>query len=136
MSTLDNFEQHLQFLAERQVEHIHPAVPVAKIKKDLKEYIKEKHQKQSGKKRIEVDSKHYKELILAVHDLHKKLVKRKSPYRFCIYLENDEVVIDFLILDENGKPLKTLKKDITHDDFIRWFEDLESGRGILFDQKA
>lgn len=136
MSTLDNIENHPQFLPKDGVGPIHPDVPIAVLKRNLKEFLKEEHKQHPKKKHIEENSRHFKELILAVDDLHKILLKKKSPYRFCIYLEKGEVMIDIQILDSSGKPVKTLKKDITHGDFVKWFEDLESGTGILFDNTA
>lgn len=133
MSTLDNIEHHLPIIPQNSIRAIHPDIPVAVLKRKLKEFLKDNHKKHPYKHKFIENSKHFKELTLAVHNLHKKLEQQKSLYRFCIYLENGEVMIDIILLDEKGKSVKTIKKDITHEDFIKWFEDLEHGTGILFD---
>ncbi len=136
MSTLDNIEHHLQFIPTDAIKSIHPDIPIATLKRNLKEFLKENRHKNPKKRPIVENSKHFPELVLAVEDLHKILEKKKSRYRFCIYLEEGEVMIDILVLDKDGKKVNVMKKDITHEDFIKWFEDLETGTGILFDSTA
>lgn len=136
MSTLDNIEHHLPFVPPDIVQSVHPDIPIAVLKKNLKEFLHENHKRSPKKKHFEENSEHFKELVLAVDDLHHTLQQRHNPYRFCVYLENGEVMIDVLLLDEKGKSVKIMKKDITHEDFITWFEDLESGTGIFFDSTA
>jgi len=60
----------------------------------------------------------------------------KSPYRFCVYQEDDDVFIDVVILGEDGKIKKIEKKNITDDEFSTWLNHIENGYGLLLDSKG
>ena len=62
--------------------------------------------------------------------------KKGLPYRFRVYLENNEVFIDVEVLDKEGKVLEEKRKNISHDDFARLIEDVTSIEGLFFDETA
>ncbi len=80
--------------------------------------------------------KHFSELAEAAEKLHEILVEKRSPYRFCVYMEGDEVLIDMVVLGEDGKIKDLQKKNITHAEFMTWMEHVEKAEGLLIDNKA
>ena len=77
---------------------------------------------------------HFEQLAEAAEESHNILVKEKSPYRFCVYRKEDEVFIDVVILDENGKIKEIKKSNITEDEFTTWLTHIHGGRGLLIDE--
>jgi len=71
-----------------------------------------------------------------VEKAHEHLIKTKSPYRFCVYQEEDELFIDLVILNEKGKIGSIKKKNITNDEFTLWLKMVQTGEGLLFDEEA
>ena len=53
---------------------------------------------------------HFEELTKAVAAAHVTLVENNSPYRFCVYRENDEIFIDIVHLSKQGKADTIIKK--------------------------
>lgn len=108
------------------------------------EPLKNEEQKDGGgkkKKRRRADEHgeakdHFAELSKAAELAHEILVKKNSPYRFCIYKENDEIFIDIVILDLNGKIASVKKKNITHDEFYKWMDHIEEQEGLFFDENG
>ena len=77
---------------------------------------------------------HFKELTKAVEEAHHLLLKRNSPYRFCVYQEGKEILIDIVKLNAQGNIHETIKKNITHEDFYQWLERIEEGEGLFIDE--
>ena len=95
-----------------------------------------KREKRRRRKRDEV-KKHFKELADAAERLHDILVEHDSPYRFCVYQDKEEVLIDIVVLDEDRNEIQEVKqKNITHEEFITWADHIEKGGGLLIDSKA
>jgi len=91
--------------------------------------------KQEHKQRDEAGN-HFQQLSKAADLAHDVLVKSNSPYRFCVYQEGEEVFIDIVIVDDNGKIKETKKKNITHEEFSTWLNHIEQGNGLFFDTTA
>ena len=91
-------------------------------------------QKESGEASIAQD--YFQELISLAEHAHKVLEEKKSPFRFQIYRENDEICIDIVILDESGSSNKAIKKKIPHQDFTNIIKNLETLDGIIIDYTA
>jgi hypothetical protein len=53
-----------------------------------------------------------------------------------VYLKNDEVFIDRVILDKDGNPLEVKSKNIGQEDFARLIEDVTNIEGLFFDTMA
>jgi hypothetical protein len=62
--------------------------------------------------------------------------KKSLPYRFRVYLENGEAIIDRTILDKDGNILEVKTKNINQEDFARLIEDVTSIEGLFFDTMA
>jgi hypothetical protein len=88
--------------------------------------------KQKHKHRDEVAA-HFQQLCEAAELANDVLVKNNSPYRFCIYQEGEEIFIDVVIVDEDGKIKETKKENITHEEFSTWLNHIEQGNGFFFD---
>ncbi|OGJ86461.1 MAG: hypothetical protein A2268_01455 [Candidatus Raymondbacteria bacterium RifOxyA12_full_50_37] len=76
---------------------------------------------------------HFEQLAKETEIYNEQLISKKSPFRFCIYRKEEQVLIDLVILDSNGKIRKLVQKDITHQDFKKWIRHIEEGEGLLFD---
>jgi len=89
--------------------------------------------KKKEKKKEEEAKDHFQELAETAERIHKILEEKKQPFRFCIYKEKNEVFIDFVLLDAKGKINKTIKKNITHNEFIEIIKHIETLDGFLVD---
>ncbi|MBN2241851.1 MAG: hypothetical protein JW793_04110 [Acidobacteria bacterium] len=76
----------------------------------------------------------FEHLAEAAEESHAILLKEKSPYRFCVYREQEDVFIDVVILDEEGRIKDIKKKKITYDEFTTWLTHIHAGRGLLLDE--
>lgn len=61
------------------------------------------------------------------------LEKKKLPFRFCIYEQDGDVYIDLVRLSPDGKVVETTRKNITHQDFDRWIQDVSDIEGLFID---
>ena len=91
--------------------------------------------KQEHKKRDEAGN-HFQQLSKAAELAHDVLVRNNSPYRFRVYQEGEEIFIDIVIVDDDGKINETKKKNITHEEFSMWLNHIEQGNGFFFDITA
>ncbi len=95
-----------------------------------------KKKEQEGYKHRDEAGDHFQQLSKAA-DLANEILKReKSPYRFRVYQEGEEIFIDIVIVDDDGKIKETKKKNITHDEFTTWLNHIEQGNGLFFDITA
>ena len=96
-----------------------------------------KQKQKKGKKRHsnqEHEAKDYfEDIAQSVKQANSVLEKKKSPYRFNISQNNNEIFIHLIILDENGKLKKTIKENITHLEFLKIIEHIEKLDGFLLD---
>lgn len=76
---------------------------------------------------------HFAELTRAVEEAHQRLVAAGSRYRFCIYRRGPELFIDVVVLGDDGKIASVREKNITHDEFAQWVENIAKGEGMFFD---
>ncbi|MCP4603376.1 MAG: hypothetical protein GY847_23145 [Proteobacteria bacterium] len=109
-------------------------IPVARVSNK-----NAKTESDANKKRKHPDNRdetkyHFQNLANAAERAHKTLVADGSPYRFCVYREGDDILIDVVILDEDGKISSIKKQNITHDEFIHWIESIEQGHGLFVDR--
>lgn len=78
---------------------------------------------------------HFEELTKAAAAAHVTLVENNSPYRFCVYRENDEIFIDIVLLNKQGKADTVIKKNITHTEFHKILQEIDTKEGLFFDAK-
>ena len=64
------------------------------------------------------------------------LAKKGSPYRFRVYEEKGNVMIDLVMLDAAGKIIKEVRRNITDDDFDKLINNIASIEGLLFDSNG
>lgn len=86
------------------------------------------------------EMRHPKEYLHAITQAAKTsndlLEKKGSRYRFCVYEENEKVMIDLVMLDAAGKITKEVKRNITNDDFDKLINNITSIEGLLFDSNG
>jgi uncharacterized FlaG/YvyC family protein len=75
-------------------------------------------------------------LDTAAEATNEVLKKKALPYRFHVYREGEEVFIDVVALDEQGRIIQEKRKNISHDDFERLIEDVSQFEGLFFDGTA
>jgi hypothetical protein len=75
-------------------------------------------------------------IVRAAEASNEKLVRANLPYRFFVYTEGEEVFINLVVLDQNGKVMSEKKKNISHQDFARIIEDLSQIEGMFIDKTA
>jgi hypothetical protein len=64
------------------------------------------------------------------------LAKKGSRYRFCVYEDKESLMIDLVLLDEAGKIIKEVRRNITNDDFDKLLSNISSIEGLLFDSNG
>lgn len=121
-------------IPEKQESKVDPLLSIEAVhpKQDVSNEEQKKKQNQSPFK--EQNKDHFKELADAVEVIHKILIEKNVPYRFCVYREQDEIMIDIVKLNSLGKIIKTIKRNITHEDFYKWIEHIENQDGLVFDE--
>jgi hypothetical protein len=72
----------------------------------------------------------------AVEASNATLMRLSLPYRFRVYAEDEEVFVEIVVLDENGKVITEKKKNISHEEFARLIEDVSQIEGLFFDRTA
>jgi hypothetical protein len=98
--------------------------------------LEEKKRRSGQREQKEEAADHFTELSRAAETAHVSLMASKSPYRFCVYQKEAEVYIDIVLLDESGRIARTVKKNITHEEFRKILEDIAGGEGLFFDARA
>ena len=93
-----------------------------------KEQEEHKHRDEAGN--------HFQQLSKAAELANDVLKKDKSPYRFSVYQEEEEVFIDIVIVDDEGTIKEAKKTNITHEEFSTWLNHIEQGNGLFFDITA
>jgi hypothetical protein len=89
-----------------------------------KEQEEHKHRDEAGN--------HFQQLSKAAELANDVLKKDKSPYRFSVYQEEEEVFIDIVIVDDDGTIKEAKKTNITHEEFSTWLNHIEQGNGLFF----
>ncbi len=62
----------------------------------------DKNKKKYPKKHRDEVKTHFQALTEMVHEAHQELEAKKSPYRFCIYQESNDVFIDVVTINQSG----------------------------------
>ena len=101
----------------------------------------EKHEQQKKDKQQQQnpfkESKDYVHTITkAAEASNEKLIRLNLPYRFSVYSEGEEVFIEIMVLDENGKIITEKKKNISHQEFAQLIDDVSKIEGLFFDSTA
>ncbi len=120
----------------RLPKRVNPSIPVPPVLRRDTEDKKEESKQEKKPRRKEEVKDHFKELSYAVEQIHEILIKNKSPFRFCVYQEDEEIMIDIVKLNDKGEVERTERKDITHENFLSLVRSIESGEGLLFDFNA
>ena len=97
--------------------------------------------KNNGKKKEEEETRdeakdHISELAALVDWANRECEKNDSHYRFRLRAEKEDVYIDVVIADAEGKIKAIMAREITHEDVLRTVEHIREGEGILFDRKG
>ncbi len=112
---------------------VNKSVPIIPQKQTLRPGKREDQQEHKHKDEA---GGHFQQLSNAAKLANDTLERDKSPYRFRVYQDGEEVFIDIVIVDDDGKIKETKKKNITHDEFTTWLNHIEQGNGFFFDITA
>jgi len=100
-------------------------------------FKQESRKKKKGKKKPEISEdeakEHFDELSQVAEQVHELLLSKNLPYRFCIYKEDNEIFFDLVVIDDKGTPQKTVKKNITHQEFSELIKNIENLDGLFMD---
>jgi hypothetical protein len=97
----------------------------------------EKGKRQEHQPPLKKDAREYfHTLEKAAEGSNEYCAKKGLPYRFRVYLEDNDVFIDLVVLDTAGKIIEEKRKNISHEDFTRLIEDVTSIEGLFFDGTA
>lgn len=105
---------------------------------DRSEGFGEKRKRKPQEKKInkvheDVVKDHFEDLTQVSDRINKILQAKKSLNRFCIYRNNKDIFIDLVILDDNNKITKTIKRNITHKEFTETIKNIEELDGFIVD---
>lgn len=118
-------------MADEETDFIRRVDPSESFSNQSEEKRK-KREAPSKKEKQEVKD-FFDEIVESVERVHTILLQKKSPYRFCVYRDGDEIFIDIVILDEKNSIQNTIKKNITHAEFHEMIKSIESLDGFLLD---
>ncbi len=79
---------------------------------------------------------HLSELKALVDWANRECEKNDSRYRFRLRVSGDNVFIDVVVADAEGKIKAIMASEITHEEVLRTVEHIREGEGILFDMKG
>lgn len=88
------------------------------------------------KPRIDEAKDHLSELQALVDWANRECEKKDSQYRFRLRVSGEEVFIDVVIADAEGRIKAIMASEITHEEVLRTVEHIREGEGILFDMKG
>jgi len=77
---------------------------------------------------------HFEELEREAATLRYDLVREGSRYRYYVYRKGDRVLIDIVLLDDNGRITSVDTRDITHQPFCKWAQNIRGEEGLLLDK--
>ena len=93
-------------------------------------YHQHKETKQPGKRH---PKEYMRAIAKAAESSNRQLEQKGSDYRFRVYEEKGEVMIDIVTMDRSGKIIREVKRNITNEDFDRLIEDISLIEGLFFD---
>lgn len=112
------------------VSKIFQSDPIHPDKQDISAHGEKRKKK---KKHREEAKKHFDELTQIVEQTHQELEAKNSPFRLCIYQEDDDIYIDIVAIDDAGKISQVFKHDISHSELENLVQHIKSGRGLILD---
>jgi len=112
------------------ISHIYQGERVLKRRPDLNSQGRKKQKK---KKHSAYVKQHFKDITDMVHEAHEELESKQSPFRICVYQEADDIYIDVVTIDEDGKIDQVFKHNITNDELESLVQHIKTGRGLIFD---
>jgi len=96
---------------------------------------KEKNNEKEERARSEAKD-HLSELAALVDWANRECESNDSRYRFRLRSEAEDVYIDVVVADADGKIKAIMAREITHEEVLRTVEHIREGEGILFDMKG
>jgi len=77
---------------------------------------------------------HFEELEREAATLRYNLAREGSRYRYYVYRKGDRVLIDIVLLDDDGRIASVTTRDITHQPFCKWVQHIGAEEGLLLDK--
>ncbi len=134
---MGNYDDQDKLIQNTPSQKVRPTPSIPSLYTDpIEENSTQKKKKLKKHKKKSEAKDHFTELTLSADQLNKVLVANNIPFRFCVYSENDEVMIDIARLNKEGTIDSIEQKNITHDEFQKWVQDIEKGEGLFFDHNA
>jgi uncharacterized FlaG/YvyC family protein len=117
------------------VQKLNPSEGLAGL--GLPRSIDDKRKRENPRQHSKKEARDYfHTLDTAAEATNERLKKKGLPYRFHVYREGEEVFIDVVALDGQGRIIEEKRKNISHDDFERLIEDVSQFEGLFFDGTA
>ncbi len=79
---------------------------------------------------------HFSEFAALVDWANRECENNDSRYRFRLRSEAEDVYIDVVVADADGKITAIMAREITHEEVLRTVEHIREGEGLLFDRKG
>ncbi|MFP4417846.1 MAG: hypothetical protein ACLFSB_11295 [Chitinispirillaceae bacterium] len=79
---------------------------------------------------------YFETLSKAAHHSNKRLQELNRPFRFAVSHPGEKVFLDIEQLSQRGTVISQTRRDITHDDFVRWIDDISEIKGLIIDEVA
>ena len=92
------------------------------------------HQQPEKQKRLPKDF--FPTIARAVRRANETISQKGLLYRFEVYLQNGEVLIDTLVLNAQGEVEKRITKNVTQEEFDKLINDVAMAEGMMLDSEA
>jgi len=98
--------------------------------------LPKEHRRQQHRHHADADEAkdHFEELEREAAAFCYDLARQGSRYRYCVYRQGDRVLIDIVLLDDNGRIASVNTRDITHQPFCKWVQNIGAEEGLLLDK--
>ncbi|MFW5775483.1 MAG: hypothetical protein ACOCW2_04255 [Chitinivibrionales bacterium] len=88
------------------------------------------------KRTVKQAGAYFETLSKAAHYSNKRLARLNRPFRLTVSQHQGRVMLDVEQVDARGAVSKRIRRDITHDEFVRWIDDVAHIQGIMVDELA
>lgn len=76
---------------------------------------------------------HFESLKTSADLMNHELELKKSPYRFFLHRERDDIFINLVLLNGKGSVIEVKRKNITHQEFADLVRHLDKGEGLFYE---
>ena len=76
---------------------------------------------------------HFESLKTSADLINRELELKKSPYRFFLYRDLEDIFINLVRLNSTGAVIEVKRKNITHQEFADLIRHLDKGEGLFYE---